>query len=619
MKKFLSGNEAIARGAYEAGIHFATAYPGTPSTEILENISNYKEIKCQWAVNEKTSLEIAGGATFAGARAIVAMKHVGLNVAADPMFSLAYIGAFGALIIVTADDPSMHSSQNEQDNRYYARSARIPMFEPSDSQEAKDMIIEAVRLSEEWNLPVLIRMTTRVCHAKSIVELGERTEVPIKGYTKDISKRIVIPAHAKKIHVELEEKLFELTEVSSKSKFNIIEEGNPHIGVITSGVAYQYAKEVFQEASFMKIGFSYPLPMDMILDFIIGKKFIYIVEELEPIMENEIKALITDLASVSALKSLEASETEDECDENNHEEGCECEDCSEGYLDIPMIIGKSQIPRYHELSPDRLAEAVGDSVVETREPCAVPNRPPVLCPGCPHRGIFYAIKKQKLIATGDIGCYTLGMMPPLNALDTCVCMGASITAAFGIEKAIPELSKKMVAVIGDSTFFHSGMTGLLDVVYNQGHTTVLILDNRITAMTGHQDNPGSGFSISGQPAPEVDLEMLVKSFGVKFVKTVDPLNFEECNSALKEAVELEEPAVIITKRPCVLLKRYKTRFAPFKIDKEKCVGCQACVQVGCPAISYLPKEKKSEINISLCVGCGFCKQMCKFEAIEQTE
>jgi len=571
MKVLLSGNEAVARGAYEGGCHFAAAYPGTPSTEILENISKYKDnIYCEWATNEKVALEVATGASFAGARALAAMKHVGLNVAADPFFSLGYIGATGGIIVVSADDPGMHSSQNEQDNRHYARAAKVAMLEPSDSEEAKELTRISFEISEKFDTPILLRMTTRLCHSKSIVKLGERKEVPIKGYKKDIKKRLVLPAHARIRHKYVEERLKKLAKFSETFEYNRIELNDTKIGIITSGISYQYAKEVLPDASFLKLALTYPLPFGLIEKFSKKVKKLYVIEENDPFLEMQIKAIGID------------------------------------------VVGKEIIPITGELNPSIVSEAFGkkkESVVIKEMP-DIPSRPPALCPGCPHTPVFYTIHKLKLIATGDIGCYTLGALPPLNAMDTCVEMGASLGNAFGMEKVLgKEFSKKLVAVIGDSTFYHSGITPLIDIVYNKGITTVIILDNRITAMTGHQDNPGTGKTLMGEATEEIKLEDIAHACGVKNVYTVDPYNLKEFKKVLKREVAREEPSVIIAKKPCVLLLiRQKEIWPPYYVNEDECISCKLCLDLGCPAISM--KDGKAVINEFLCAGCGVCVQVC---------
>ncbi len=579
MKKLLSGNEAIARGAWEAGAHFGAAYPGTPSTEIMENFSKYDDVYAQWSVNEKTALEVALGASFGGARAFVAQKHVGLNVAADPLFSASYIGSTGGLVIVTADDPGMHSSQNEQDNRWYARSAKLPMFEPSDSQEAKDFMIKAFEVSEEYDTPVLIRMTTRTSHSKSIVELGERKQIEVKGYTPDFRKRNLLPVNARKRHVHVEERMKKLKDFSNS--FNKIEWGKGDIGVVSSGVAYMYAKEAMADAHFLKLSFSYPLPEKLIRELASKVKKIIVVEENDPIVETELKAMNLGVE----------------------------------------IIGKEVIPMLGELNPRIIKEAL--QIVEKEEQPQVgeiPPRPPALCPGCPHTGVFYTLSKLKVTVTGDIGCYTLGALPPLSSMDTCVDMGASVTNAHGLDIALRVIKgekKRIVGVIGDSTFYHSGITGLIDMVYNRGISTIIILDNSITAMTGHQENPGTGKNIKGEPVPIIKLEEIAKASGVRDVKVVDPFNLKELKEVINDAIHKDEPSVIITKRPCALLFR-KVRFATLRVDEEKCIGCGICVKLGCPAISF--RDGKAVIEQFLCVGCKLCKDVCPVDgAIYETE
>lgn len=584
MKKLLTGNEAIARGAYEAGCLIACAYPGTPSTEILENISQYKEIHSEWSTNEKVALEVGSGAAIAGARALVAMKHVGLNVAADPMFTMAYEGVNGGLIIVTADEPGMHSSQNEQDNRLYAPHAKVAMVEPADSQECKDFIKHAFEISETYDTPVLFRVTTRVCHSKSIVELKEREEAGIKEYTKDIRKYIMVPANSKVKHVEMEtERIPRLREYSNSTPLNRIEFNDKEIGVITNGISYLHAKEVFgDEASYLKIGFSYPLPDKLIKEFADNVETLYVIEENEPYMENFIKAM-----------------------------GIDC-------------IGKELIPICGELSPETIRQAIlkeEEKEVYTVD-INVPVRPPALCAGCPHRGIFHAVSKykDKIIATSDIGCYTLGMAPPLGVGDTVICMGAGITAGIGFDRVneMADRDKKVFGFIGDSTFFHSGITGLINGVYNGTNMVTVILDNRITAMTGHQENPGTGKNINGQETPMVDIEGVVKAVGVKEdnIRVIDPYKLGETNKAVKEAYESEEPFVIITKQPCALIKEVQRERRGFycEVNQEKCRKCKTCLKIGCPAISF--KDNVVSIDVSQCNGCTVCLQVCPFDAIE---
>lgn len=583
MKKIMSGNEAIARGAFEAGCHIASAYPGTPSTEILENFALYDGVYAEWAPNEKVALEMASGASIGGARCFTTMKHVGLNVAADPFFTMAYEGVNGGFVVVTADDPGMHSSQNEQDNRLYAPHAKVAMVEPSDSQECKDFMKEAFRISEEFDTLVLLRSTTRISHSKSIVELEDRKEVPIKKYIKDVKKYIMIPANSKKKHYEVEERLIKLREYSNKTPLNRIEMHDSKIGIVTSGISYQYAREVFGDsASYLKIGFSFPLPDKLIRDFAGKVDKLYVIEENEPYLENAIKVM-----------------------------GISC-------------IGKEIIPVCDELSPDVIRKAIFGTNLEApyTTDLKAPNRPPVLCPGCPHRGIFYAVSKYKdVIACGDIGCYTLGMMPPVNVTDTVICMGASISAGLGMEKARETADRggRVFSFIGDSTFFHSGITGLIDSIYNNIPIVTVILDNRTTGMTGHQENPGTGKTLQGKTAPQIDIEKVVLSLGIKKenIRKVDPYNLEETNIAVKEAHEASEPFVIIARQECALLKsaRYKRAKTRCIIDTEKCRKCKACLKTGCPAITF--KDNLVSIDENMCNGCSLCFQVCKFGAISK--
>jgi indolepyruvate ferredoxin oxidoreductase alpha subunit len=564
----LSGNEAVARGAYEHGVRVATAYPGTPSTEILENIAQYEEIDAQWSTNEKVAFEVALGAAFGGARSLVAMKHVGVNVAADPLFSAAHTGVGGGFVLISADDPGMHSSQNEQDNRLYAKFAKLPLIEPSDSQECLDFLGVALEISEEYGIPVLFRMSTRVCHSKTPVELGSRRESTVREYEKDIKRRLLIPAHARKRHIRLEEKMRELQQVAEDSALNRVEDGKDKTGVVTSGIAYQYAKEALPDASFLKLGFSYPFPESVVQSFAKRCDRIYVVEENEPFLEEHMIA-----------------------------------------LGIP-VIGKEKIPRCGELSQRIVAAALEGDAVEC-SPAETAPRPPVLCPGCPHRGFFYHVNRMRLTATGDIGCYTLGALEPLNAMDTCVCMGASIGNAIGFEKAQGRaFASKTVAVIGDSTFLHSGITGLLDLVYNQGTVTVVVLDNSVTAMTGHQEHPGTGKTLRGTPAPAVNYAELARALGVNHVKEVDAYDLDAISAALDEATGTEEPSVLIVKGECIL--RVRERWGPSQVvDTDTCTACGMCLKIGCPAISR-DAEGKSRVEPSLCVGetCSVCAQVC---------
>lgn len=590
MKVIMSGNEAAAQGAYEAGVEFASAYPGTPSTEILENLAKHKdELYSEWAPNEKVAVEAGIGASVAGVRSLAAMKHVGMNVAADPIFTFAYTGVTGGMVIVSADDPGMHSSQNEQDNRNYAAAARLLMLEPSDSQEAKDFMKLAFDLSEEFDTPVLFRMTTRVCHSKSLVELGERTEKPIIPYKKNIRKYVATPANAKVMRVKLEERLKAMEAYACKTEINRPEYNDTKVGVVSSGVAYQYAREAFgEDASYLKLGMTFPMPMDLLKEFASKVDKVYVVEEMDPYIENHMKMA-----------------------------GIEC-------------IGKDVIPRYDELNTDIVREAVFGKTPKTMssEKSAV-VRPPTLCAGCPHRGFFYTLSKKKnVMITGDIGCYTLGSAPPLSAIDTTFCMGASVSAGHGASIALKNggMDTKVVSVIGDSTFFHSGVTSLMDAVYNHGSNTTVILDNRITGMTGHQQNPGTGYTLMGDPATEVDIPAVCIALGMKKenIYIVNPNHLDEVDKALEDAMAKDEPTVVITKWPCVL-KKYSPEdlqdfdLTPKKcvIDQDKCRNCKMCVKCGCPAI-YSEKDKVT-INGTSCTGCGVCAQICPFDAIEEVK
>ncbi len=573
-KALLTGNEAIARGAYEYGVSVASAYPGTPSTEILENIANYREIRAQWSPNEKVALEVAIGASIAGARALCAMKHVGVNVAADPLFTYTYTGVNGGLVLVSADDPGMHSSQNEQDNRNYARFAKIGLLEPSDSQEAKDMVAHALAISERFDTPVMLRTTTRISHSKSLVELKDPQERTLREYKKDARKYVAVPANAKARTGIKQQLLQEMMEFSEETELNRVEWDDKKIGIVTSGIAYQYVKEALPNASILKLGFTNPLPLKKIAAFAEQVEQLWVVEELEPFMEEQIRA-----------------------------------------AGIEVHGGKAQLTRVGEYSPSLIRHAILGMETKTKAPAAAPIRPPVLCPGCPHRGVFYALRNNRKLVTGDIGCYTLGAMPPLESLDTTICMGASIPAALGMEKARPEQAQNIVAVIGDSTFLHSGITGLIDMVYNKGTGTVMILDNRITAMTGHQHHAGTGQTLQGEAASEVDFVALCHAVGVKRVRVVDPGDLAALDKAIKEETAVREPSVIIARRPCALIvKQSEPRL---RVDHDKCTGCRMCMRLGCPAISFA--DRKSSIDPALCVGCGLCQQVCKFGAIVPEE
>ena len=574
MRELMIGNKAVARGMYEAGCEFISSYPGTPSTEITEEAVKYDEIYCEWAPNEKVALEAAHGASLAGKRSACAMKHVGLNVAADPMFSISYIGVDAGLVICVADDPGMHSSQNEQDSRHYAIAAKLPMLEPSDSSESLEFTKLAFELSEKYHTPVLLKMCMRISHSRSVVETSDRIKKETIPYVKDQS-RVMLPAQARKAHVRVEQRLKDMTELAESASFNRMEEGSDRsVGFITSSTSYQYVKEVFGDKHpVLKIGMVNPLPVKKIRDFASSVEKLYVVEELDPIIENHCKAL-----------------------------GLE-------------VHGKDTFPIIGEFSQEIVRKSMGGADPETdRIEDAIPGRPPVMCAGCPHRGLFYVLKKNKCMVYGDIGCYTLGSFAPLNAMDLNVCMGASLSGMHGFNKALgKESQNKTVGVIGDSTFVHSGMTGLADIVYNDSASTVIILDNSITGMTGHQQNPTTGYNIKGDPAAKIDLEALCKAMGVRRVRVVDPYDIEETDKAVKEELAADEPSVIITRRPCALLKGVK-HSAPLTVDTEKCVGCKACMQVGCPAVSVV--DGKAHIDRTQCVGCNVCSQMCKFGALK---
>lgn len=576
MKKLMLGNAALARGFYEAGCKVFSSYPGTPSTEITEEAAKYKEIYCEWAPNEKVAVESAHGASLGGVRAASAMKHVGLNVAADPIFTISYQGLNAGLVIVVADDPAFHSSQNEQDSRHYAIGSKIPMLEPSDSQECLDFVKTAYEISDKFNTPVFIRTCTRVAHSQSVVEVGERVEVPQVPYVKDQMKVMMTKA-VKLAHDRVEQRTLELAEWACTSGINRMEMGGTKIGIIADSTSYQYAKEVFgDEVSILKIGMVYPLPEKMIRDFASKVDELYVMEELDPIIETYVKSL-----------------------------GIKC-------------FGKDKFPICGEFSQNLVRKVMGKPVPEVfsiSEGIEIPARPPVMCAGCPHRGIFYTLKKNKCNVYGDIGCYTLGAVAPLNAMDLNVCMGASCSGLHGFNKAMgKDGEKNSVAVIGDSTFMHSGMTGLSTIAYNGSNSTVIILDNSITGMTGHQQNPTTGKNLYGDPASKVDLEALCRALGVNRVKVVDPYDLAAVETILKEELAAEEPSVIISRRPCVMIKGIRHN-PPLKIENEKCKGCKSCMKIGCPAIAFNKKTKKASIDPTLCVGCNVCKQLCSFDAI----
>lgn len=576
MKKLILGNAAVARGLYEAGCAVASSYPGTPSTEITEEAAKFAEIYCEWAPNEKVAMETAFGASLAGKRSFCGMKHVGLNVAADPLFTMGYTGVNAGMVIAVADDPGMHSSQNEQDSRHYARAAKLPMLEPSDSKEALEFTKLAYELSEEFDTPVLLKMCTRVAHSQSVAELSERVEPEIKPYEKAPGKYVMAPANAIKRHPVVEDRLRRLSEWAETAEINRVEDGeDSRIGVITSSTCYQYVKEVCGDRyPVLKLGMIWPLPEKLIKDFACKVDRLVVAEEGDPFLEGYCRGLGLPLA------------------------------------------GKDYFPLCGELSQNMVAEKLGLPVPEGRGLSEeLPNRPPVMCAGCPHRGLFYTLKKLGCTVLGDIGCYTLGAMPPLGAMDMTLCMGASISGLHGFNKARgAESEGRTVAVIGDSTFMHSGMTGLANVAYNQSNSTVIILDNSITGMTGHQQNPTTGFNLRGDPAGKIDLEALCKAMGIDRVRVIDPYDLKACETAVKEELAAEGPSVIISRRPCALLKYVKHKPA-LRVDPEKCRGCKACMRIGCPAISI--RDGKAHIDGTQCVGCGVCEQLCGFGAFKE--
>ena len=570
-KKLLTGNEAVARGFWEAGGRVISAYPGTPSTEITENAACYPELYAEWAPNEKVALEAAFGAAVGGARALAAMKHVGLNVAADPLFTAVYTGVNAGLVVITADDPGMHSSQNEQDNRHYARSAKLPCLEPSDSAEALAFTQLALTLSERFDTPVLLRLTTRVSHGQSLVELSDRIEVELKPYTRDIQKYVMAPAGARPRHVALEKRLLELAAYAEETEVNRAELRDKAIGIVCSGAVYQYVREALPQASVFKLGLVNPLPKQRLLDFAAAVDELYVVEELDPFFEQQLKSW-----------------------------GIACK-------------GKELFSLLGEIFPPHIKAALGGATKQQpQETPGLPPRPPVLCAGCPHRASFAVIKKLKAPVMGDIGCYTLAAGPPLSAIDTTVCMGASITMAHGLAKAQGNTGVKPLAVLGESTFIHSGVTGLINAVYNQANITVVILDNSITAMTGHQHNPASGQNARALPAPALDLAALAAACGVNYVRTADSFDQKALAAALKGAQEYEGPAVIISKSPCILLPQAK-RGKPLSVDTEACVGCKSCLSIGCPALGM--QKGKAAIDASQCTGCALCAGLCAKKAI----
>ncbi len=578
MKKLMLGNAAAARGLYEAGCALISSYPGTPSTEITEEAAKYPEIYCEWAPNEKVAMEVAFGAAVAGKRSACVMKHVGVNVAADPLFTISYTGINAGMVICVADDPGMHSSQNEQDSRHYAVAAKLPMLEPADSAEALQFAKDAFALSEEFDTPVFLKLCTRISHSQSIVEIGERAELPTRPYEKDIAKYVMVPGNARPRHPIVEARTEALTAFAETTPLNRLELGeDTSFGIITSSSSYQYAREVFGEkASILKLGLVNPLPRQKILDFAAKVGTLIVLEELDPIIETHCRNL-----------------------------GLE-------------VVGKDKMPLIGEFSQGLVAKALEGldrpavSLDET-----VPPRPPVLCAGCPHRGLFYTLAKHKVTVLGDIGCYTLAAYAPLYAIETCACMGASVSSVHGFNKALGQESEgKTVAVLGDSTFMHSGMTGLANIAYNQSNSTVIILDNSITGMTGHQHNPTTGKNLRGEPAGQIDLETLCRAMGIRRVRVVDPYDLQATEEAVVEELAADEPSVIITRRPCVLLKSVAKKPA-YAVDPEKCKGCKLCMKIGCPAISW--KDKKAVVDPTQCVGCGVCDQLCKFDAFLHDE
>ena len=586
MKVLMSGNEAIARGMYEAGIRFAAAYPGTPSTEILEEFAKYDGVYAEWSPNEKVALEVAIGAALAGEKAVAVMKHVGVNVAADPLFTVSYTGINGALVIISADDPSLHSSQNEQDNRNYAKFAKIPMLEPADAQEAKEFIKLAFTISEKFDTPVFLRSTTRVSDSKSVVSLEEPIPYIDKtAITYNTTKYVMVPANARIRRVAVEKRTLALKTFANSFPENKLEINNPDVGIITAGMPYNYAKDVFPDYSYLKLGMVYPLPEKLIREFAAKVKKIYVIEELDQFLEEQIKAM-----GIS-------------------------------------VIGKEIFPYTNEFDPGIIQNAINNQNKATDLPVkSIPPRPPNLCPGCPHRGLFYTLNKLKLFVTGDIGCYTLSFMKPLEGLHSCICMGASIGMAHGMSKALKEKGKgKIVGVIGDSTFIHSGITPLLNMAYNKSNAVIIICDNSTTAMTGMQEHPATGYTLLGEKTKQLDLKVLVSALGIDNIRVVDPYDLKNTRAVIKEELAKDGPSVVISQRPCVLFKRAKLKAQkPLQVDPEKCTGCKVCLGLGCPPISWKKMEKKegskregvSVIDENLCNGCGLCLQVCKFEAIK---
>lgn len=573
MKKLLLGNEAVARGLYEAGCRVASSYPGTPSTEITEYAAKYEDIYCEWAPNEKVAMEVACGAAIAGARSFCAMKHVGLNVACDPLFTASYTGVNAGMVIAVADDPGMHSSQNEQDSRHHAQASKTMMLEPSDSAECLAYTKLAYELSEQFDTPVILRLSTRVSHSRSLSETAERVDNGVKDYVKDPQKYVMMPAMAKGRHVVVEERFQAETAWAETASINTVEYNDTSIGVIAAGISYQYAKEALGDrVSYLKLGCVYPLPVELIKEFADKCDTVYVIEQLDDFIETHCRKIGVD------------------------------------------VIGKEAFSFCGEYSQAMIAKAIfGEEKKSLQADVAIPGRPPVLCAGCPHRGLFYALKKLKVTVSGDIGCYTLGALAPLGMIDTCICMGASVSALHGYNKARgKDAEQKSVAVIGDSTFIHSGITGLIDIAYNQSNSVVIILDNSITGMTGHQQNPTTGYTIKGDPTSAVDLEALCRAVGISDVRVVDPYDLKATRTAVHEALQAECPSVVISRRPCALLKTVKHKPA-LSVDAEKCIGCKACMGIGCPAISV--RGGKAVIDATQCVGCGVCTSLCPKQAI----
>lgn len=590
MKVLLSGNEAVARGAYESGVRVAAAYPGTPSTEILEALAQYDEVYTEWSPNEKVALDVAIGAAYAGSRAMAVMKHVGLNVASDAFFYASMTGMEAGLVVVSADDPFMHSSQNEQDNRRYAKFARVPCLEPTDSQEAKDLVGVALDISEQFDSPVMLRLTTRISHSDTLVELGERQveeRVEPPEYRVDRVKYVMVPGNARRRHPVIEERVEKLKEFAEAFPYNQVEMGDTSLGIVANGVAYQYAREVFPNVSFFKLGMTYPLPPKMVRDFASKVDRLIVVEELDPFIEEEIR-----LMGIA-------------------------------------VEGKSIFPMFGEFNPQVVRQSAikagllpPSAAVEVRQPqleTPLPPRPPILCPGCPHRGVFLMTKKLKMVISGDIGCYTLGFLPPLSALDTCGCMGASIGQAHGVSKA--GIAQKHAAVLGDSTFFHTGLPALLNVAYNKSDTITIILDNRTTAMTGHQQHPGTGMTLKGEPTKIVEFEDVARAFGIERVHTVDPYNLKEVEKALRDCLKAEGPAVVVARRECALLPEARKLWMTLRVNEDRCNGCGLCFEVGCPAIVKSDQldaktgRALAWIDPLLCTGCEICAQVCARKAI----